>query len=138
MAKKLILRRREARDRLRVLADDVLAGDADDLINFTLDQILARGVTWLPICLAFLTLFLASVTIWYVGRDLAGQVKADDPNAHGLERFLNRWLPVVFALLLPLGAAFGMYQASHDAMGIGALRADVAQPPIPTIPGPRP
>ena len=105
----------------RVLADDVLANDDYDLIspltNRNLDEILPHLVTWVPICLAFLTLFLASAIIWYVGRDLAGQVKADDPNAHGLERFLHRWLPVVFALLLPLGAAFGMYQASHDAIG---------------------
>ena len=124
----------------RVLADDVLANDDYDLIspltNRNLDEILPHLVTWVPICLAFLTLFLASAIIWYVGRDLAGQVKADDPNAHGLERFLHRWLPVVFALLLPLGAAFGMYQASHDAIGIGALHSDIAQPPHPSYPWP--
>ena len=116
----------------RVLAEDVLANDAYDLISHLInrdrDEITARLVTLFPICLAFLTLFLASATIWYVGRDLAGQVKADDPNTRRLERFLHRWLPVVFALLLPLGAAWGMYQASQDAMGIGALHYEIPQP----------
>ena len=115
------------REIYRVLADDVLASDVlAGKIN--LDQILARGVTWFPICLAFLTLLLASATIWYVGRDLAGQVKADDSSAHGLQRFLHRWLPVVLALLLPLGAALGMYRASHEAMEISGLIANSDYP----------
>jgi len=124
----------------RVLAEDVLANDVYDLISPLINgdrgEIVARLVTLFPICLAFLTLFLASATIWYVGRDLAGQVKADDPNAHRVERFLQRWLPVVFALLLPLGAALGMYRASHDAMGIGALHYEIAQPPHESYPSP--
>ena len=114
----------------------VLADDAYDLTSLPPAAIVARGITWFPICLAFLTLFLASATIWYVGRDLAGQVKTDDRNAHSLKGFLLRWLPVGFALLLPLGAAWGMYSASLDAQAIGALHYDIAQPLHPDYPSP--
>jgi patatin-like phospholipase len=114
----------------------VLADDAYHLTSLKLAEMMSRGVTWFPICLAFLTLFLASATIWYVGRDLAGQVKADDPNLHALKAFLLRWLPVALALLLPLGAAWGMYQASLDAQAIGALHYDIAQPLHPDYPSP--
>ena len=106
----------------------ILADDAYDLTSLEPRQIVARGITWLPIAFAFLSLFLASAAIWYVGRDLAGQVEGEQLRARTVKGYLLRWLPAVFALLLPLGAAWGLYSASLDAQAIGALQYNVAPP----------
>lgn len=106
----------------------ILADDAYDLTRLPETTLGARGITWIPIGLAYLTLLLASATIWYVGRDLAGQAQARDLNARSVRDFLLRWLPVVFALLLPFGAAWGLYQASLDAQAIGSLQYNIPEP----------
>ena len=106
----------------------ILADDAYDLTSLEPRQIVARGITWLPIVFAFLSLFLASAAIWYVGRDLAGQVEGEQLRARSVKGYLLRWLPAAFALLLPLGAAWGLYSASLDAQAIGALQYNIAPP----------
>ena len=78
--------------------------------------------------LCFSCLFLASAAIWYVGRDLAGQVEGEQLRARSVKGYLLRWLPAAFALLLPLGAAWGLYSASLDAQAIGALQYNIAPP----------
>src|SRR5437762_4975805 len=93
----------------------VLADDAYDLTNLQTRVIVARGITWLPILFAYVTLALASLTIWYAGRDVAGQVHGPAFTEPSLKGFLLRWLPVLFAVLLPLATAWGMFQASLDA-----------------------
>lgn len=114
----------------------VLADDAYDLTRLTDATLVARGITWIPIGLAFVTLFLAAATIWHVGRDLAGQAEGEQLSASTLRGYLLRWLPAAFALLLPLGAAWGLYSASLDAQTIGALQYNIAQPFHPSYPSP--
>ncbi|NJO24289.1 MAG: hypothetical protein HC868_16950, partial [Sphingomonadales bacterium] len=114
----------------------VLADDAYDLTSLQPQQIVARGITWLPIAFAFASLFLAAATIWYVGRDLAGQVDEEQLRARTVKGYLLRWLPAAFALLLPLGAAWGLYSASLDAQTIGALQYNIAEPFDSSYPSP--
>ena len=114
----------------------VLADDAYNLTTLEAGKAVARGITWLPIAFAFASLFLAAATIWYVGRDLAGQVDEEQLRARTVKGYLLRWLPAAFALLLPLGAAWGLYSASLDAQTISALQYSVTEPFDPSYPSP--
>ena len=115
------------REIYRILANDVhrLANEA---------QSVPHGTSWVQIVCAFVSLLLASSMIWYVGRDLAWQLHGED--APGPRRFLLRWLPVVCAMLLPLAASWGIYQAALDMEAISSLSHVAPNPTVYSYPSP--
>jgi len=116
------------REIYRILANDVyhLATDAA--------QSISHGTSRVQIVFAFVSLLLASSMIWYVGRDLAWQLHDED--APGPRRFLLRWLPVVCAMLLPLAASWGVYQAALDMEAISSLSHVAPDPTVDDYPSP--
>jgi hypothetical protein len=108
------------REIYRILANDIyhLATDAA--------QNVSHGTSRAQIGFAFVSLLLASSMIWYVGRDLAWQLHGDAPGPRSL---LLRWLPVVCAMLLPLAASWGVYQAALDMEAISSLSHVAPNPP---------
>ena len=103
----------------------VLADDAYDLLKPLERDLAPHGVTWVPISLTFVTLFLAAAAIWYVGRDLVGQTRPDESQARSMNSIVQRGLAAFFALLLPAGAALGLFWASLDAEALGALPYEI-------------
>ena len=93
----------------------VLADDAYDLLKPSARQLAPHGVTWVPISLTFVTLFLAAAAIWYARRDLVGQTRPDESQAGSVNSIVQRGLAAFFALLLPAAAALGLFWASLDA-----------------------
>ena len=103
----------------------VLADDAYDLLKPLERDLAPHGVTWVPISLTFVTLFLAAAAIWYVGRDLVGQTRPDESQAGSVNSIVQRGLAAFFALLLPAAAALGLFWASLDAEALGALPYEI-------------
>ncbi|HEX9881974.1 MAG TPA: hypothetical protein VGA65_05650 [Hyphomicrobium sp.] len=93
------------------------------------------------VALGFVALLTAAGFIWYCGRQatlIALQAKleergdldefdeSDKNEIPGFEVQLLRWLPRVFAALVPLGAAMGLYTTIREATTTAALVKSVA------------
>jgi hypothetical protein len=78
------------------------------------------------VALGFLALLTASGFIWYCGRQATLKKRQAGLDIPSVEGQLLRWLPRVFAALVPLGAAMGLLTAIREATTTAALVKSVA------------
>ena len=72
--------------------------------------------------LALATLLLAAAAIWYAGRDLSWQLHRDGLLSAGPKGVLLRWLPLLCAALVLVGAACGLYSAAGDIQRVAGVK----------------
>ena len=94
---------------------EVYRGLADDFAN----------QHW-QVALGFLGLLTAAGFIWYCGRQATLKKRHAGLAIPSVERQLLRWLPRIFAALVPLGAAMGLYTAIRESETTAALVKSVA------------
>ncbi len=78
------------------------------------------------VALGFAALLVASGFIWHCGRQATLIERRDQTQLSSLEGALLRWLPRLFAALVPLGAALGLYTTIREAETTADLVKSVA------------
>jgi predicted acylesterase/phospholipase RssA len=89
---------------------------------------------WPQITLAFLTLLVAGILIWYLSRNLTLKWQKSELAMSSLSGVLLRWLPRLLGALPLFGAAYGMYVAGGNLKQIQVPQ--IAQAQMPAAVGP--
>lgn len=79
---------------------------------------LDRADKWPEIILAFGTLFLAGLLLWYIGRNLTLLWQPEEVDKRTLQGELLRWLPRICGALPLFGSAVGLLQAARSLRAI--------------------
>jgi len=78
------------------------------------------------VALGFVALLVASGFIWHCGRQATLIERKNELQVPNIEGALLRWLPRLFAALIPLGAALGLYMTIQEAETTAHLVKSVA------------